>query len=256
MMLNSKLQYSLAKNKLKRELNGRPSASVRQCLEALANGVPLPEPSPVVVKEFVTEFVLLYQLTVGGWSMNFDQFEAWLQEDSGGGTRALDGASAAFVRYDCPTPPTSRVELALKLRARVVCERHMRPLVQPVWDAHYLPQLVCVLAGRVQTGYDFALHQTLKRHYPAQCCYCHGDEHDFAGALFPAAHGPFLLWLTQHHEPRCRERPCPLGNLPASLVRYVWSFVATRAHVRRRAYARALRRFVRQTAEADATASE
>ena len=111
--------------------------------------------------------------------------------------RALDGVSAALVLHDCATPPSSRrIEQAMRLRAGVVCDRYMRRLVKPVWDAHYLPPLVCVLAGHAQAGYDFTLQQRLKRHYPTQCCYCHGDEHDFAVEFPPAARGPFLLWLT------------------------------------------------------------
>ena len=105
-------------------------------------------------------------------------------------------------------------------------EKYIKRLVKESWNNIYLSQLVTITSGLTQnTPYNFKLYTTMKNLYPNLCCHCFIDTYDLENDTERPKETPIILWLTEIHEPNCKERPCPLANLNIYLLKLIWSFV-------------------------------
>lgn len=105
-------------------------------------------------------------------------------------------------------------------------EKYIKRLVKEKWNNIYLSQLVTITSGLTRnTPYNFKLYSTMKNLYPNLCCHCFIDTYDLENDIERPKETPILLWLTEKHEPNCKERPCPLANLNIYILKLIWSFV-------------------------------
>lgn len=133
-----------------------------------------------------------------------------------------------LTKYILIKKPQRCLEKLLKVYCKQL-EKSLKWIVRERWINFYLSQLVTITIGLTRNKpYNFKLLSTMKKKYPNFCCYCFIDRYDLETDSLRPKGTPSLLWLTETHEPNCKERPCPLANLNHHLLKLIWSFVVVK----------------------------